>query len=61
MQVHPEITAALIAEHERELRTRAEQRRKRSRRDRPRSSAVRPRGYGARIAVSIFGATRPSR
>jgi hypothetical protein len=54
MQVHPELTTALLAEHERDLRTRAAQRRMLPGRDRsPRS--------GTRLVLAVFGATRVSR
>lgn len=39
MQVHPELTTALLAENERDLRTRAEQRRLLPKRDLPPRSA----------------------
>jgi hypothetical protein len=52
MQLHPELTTALVDDHRRELHMRAEQRRMLSTRDLPAPTGTRARLRSARRALS---------
>jgi hypothetical protein len=61
MHVHPDLTTALLAEHQRDLRTRAELRGMLPTRERRLRSAGKPPGRGARFTLPALGAMRLSR